>query len=68
MDETYLIWSIEHTAWWNPDELGYTVQRPRAGRYGHDAAAMICRSANAHLADGVPPNETMILSDDLITL
>ena len=29
----YLIWSIEHTAWWRPDEWGYTTVLSAAGWY-----------------------------------
>ncbi len=42
----YLIWSIEHTAWWRPDGWGYTSSLAEAGRYEREEAERIVRSAN----------------------
>lgn len=42
----YLIWSIEHTAWWAPARLGYTTDLQQAGRYTHADAAQIVKQAN----------------------
>jgi hypothetical protein len=55
MEQEYLIWSIEHTAWWAPAELGYIEDLQRAGRYTKVQAARIVRQANR-----VDFNECMI--------
>jgi hypothetical protein len=39
----WLIWSIEHNAWWMPHHFGYTNNRAEAGRYTLDEAKEICR-------------------------
>lgn len=54
----YLIWSIEHNAWWGMGSNGYTVIRSQAGKYTHDEAAEIIRNAN--VGAGNVPNEAMI--------
>jgi hypothetical protein len=59
MDERdWLIWSIEHQAWWKPLEKGYTHERERAGRYTFENACKIVKSANINLND--VPNEAMV--------
>jgi hypothetical protein len=42
----FLIWSIEHTAWWRPGKMGYTPHLEEAGRYGAADADAIVRRAN----------------------
>jgi hypothetical protein len=42
----YLIWSIEHRAWWCADRRGYTHELPLAGRYAFDEAEAIVEDAN----------------------
>lgn len=54
----FLIWSIEHGAWWKPRENGYTALRAEAGKYSLKDALRIVRSANIGLHD--EPNEAMI--------
>lgn len=44
-DDTYLIWSHEHQAWWGPDECGYTERVSMAGRYTRPTAIKICTLA-----------------------
>ena len=44
----YLIWSIEHQAWWGPDHCGYTRDRAAAGHYTHDEANDILEDANVN--------------------
>lgn len=46
MNDEYLIWSIEHDAWWGPNETGYTTVTAQAGRYTRDRAAAIVQRAN----------------------
>lgn len=42
----YLVWSIEHQAWWAPRARGYTTHLAEAGRYTKNAAGAILRQAN----------------------
>jgi hypothetical protein len=44
-DDTYLIWSHEHGAWWGPGGCGYVRSLDRAGRYSHAEALAICIKA-----------------------
>jgi hypothetical protein len=44
-DDTYLVWSNEHGAWWRAGEAGYSRNLAEAGRYSRDRALAICRSA-----------------------
>lgn len=54
----WIIWSIEHNAWWNPKESGYTMLRERAGIYSYAKALDIVNGANIN--EGNTPNEAMI--------
>lgn len=56
----YRIWSLEHGAWWRPNDRGYTVDFYEAGVYSQDQAINICISAN--FEDGV--NEAMVPTAD----
>lgn len=40
--EDYLIWSIEHQAWWKPQDWGYTSNVNEAGRYTKEGARFRC--------------------------
>lgn len=42
----YLIWSIEHGAWWRPEHFGYTLRLYEAGRYSREEAERIVTKAN----------------------
>lgn len=44
-EETYLIWSNEHNAWWGPNRCGYAPGLIGAGKYSREAALAICRDA-----------------------
>jgi len=46
MTEWYLVWSIEHTAWWRPAHRGYTRDLYLAGHYSRDEAREIVKNAN----------------------
>lgn len=50
----YLIWSIEHGAWWAPDARGYTASYDKAGRYSKDEAYQISAKANWRALNEVP--------------
>ena len=43
---TYLIWSIEHEAWWKSNKNGYTRRLKEAGRYPPSEASAIVTGAN----------------------
>lgn len=58
MDKFWLIWSIEHNAWWKPNSVGYTVLRHEAGTYLYEDALRIVKGANIALHD--VPNEAMV--------
>jgi len=42
----FLIWSIEHDAWWGPARRGYTRDIRAAGRYAVDEVTEIVADAN----------------------
>lgn len=54
----YIIWSIEHNAWWGKNRKGYEKGRRNAGRYSFAEALEIMNSANIGLHD--VPNEAII--------
>ena len=41
--EHYMIWSIEHQAWWKPQSIGYTTSVWGAGLYSPEEANKITR-------------------------
>lgn len=45
-DRLYLVWSLEHRAWWRRHGRGYTPVLDEAGRFTRDEAATICEHAN----------------------
>ncbi len=42
MSKDYLIWSLEHKAWWMPNSCGYTGEVKQAGRYTKEEADLRC--------------------------
>lgn len=44
--EAYLIWSIDHQAWWRPAETGYSESLAGAGAYRPEDAERILATAN----------------------
>lgn len=42
----WLIWSVEHGAWWGHARRGYTTAVPQAGRYSLAEATEIVHEAN----------------------
>jgi hypothetical protein len=42
----YVIWSIEHQAWWKASRHGYAPTLAKAGRFTEEAAALIVARAN----------------------
>lgn len=64
MKENWLVWSLEHQAWWKPARRGYTALRSEAGRYTFTEAEEIVRMANRyHLEENAPPFEAMVPED-----
>ena len=54
----WLIWSMQHRAWWAPHSNGYTDQREKAGRYSYKEATDILEQANKFTHN--EPEEAMI--------
>lgn len=52
--EEWLIWSVEHSAWWRPNDKGYTPSWDMAGRYTKERACEICMKANWRALNEVP--------------
>lgn len=61
--QLWLVWSIEHNAWWGPGGRGYFKLRQDAGRYEFSEAVKIVSDANLYRF-GKAPNEAMVLADD----
>lgn len=57
----FLIWSIEHGAWWRAEHGGYTEDVKEAGRYSFDEAIDIVN--NPHTREPGVPNEAIVLAD-----
>jgi hypothetical protein len=60
-NDIFLIWSIEHGAWWRPKQCGYTQSRLEAGIYSYKEAVKIVKEANKFTKD--MPNEAMVPVD-----
>lgn len=70
-DTKWIIWSIEHGAWWRPESKGYTTHLSGAGVYSYKKALDIVAGANYCLTLEKPkrkfekaletPQEAMIL-------
>jgi hypothetical protein len=54
----WLIWSVEHRAWWKSNSYGYTESREEAGRYDYDTACQIVKDSNYYSKD--EPYDTMV--------
>lgn len=54
----WLVWSIEHDAWWKPAHNGYTTDIKEAGRYPYPEARGIVEGANYGKYDR--PNEALV--------
>jgi hypothetical protein len=61
-ERKYLIWSLEHRAWWRANSHGYVKKREQAGEYTLSEAIGIVTSANIRCGD--VPMEAMIPSDN----
>ena len=44
--KTFLIWSIQHEAWWRADWRGYTTDLRDAGVYSESEAAAVLKRSN----------------------
>ena len=56
----YLIWSLEHTGWWRPGGIGYTVSRDIAGRFSLDEATAIVNKGNQYIDGRKAPMEAIV--------
>lgn len=45
-EKKWLIWSLEHDAWWRRNSQGYTHNLEAAGRYSYEEALQITAGAN----------------------
>jgi len=61
LSKGWLVWSNEHSAWWNPERLGYTQRMELAGRYSLKEAEAC---AEMRSRDVVPP-EVIVPSPEL---
>ncbi len=60
----WLVWSIEHNAWWKEGQNGYSENRYEAGRYTFEEALNIVSKANEFRRELVP-NEAMIRDESM---
>jgi len=65
-EQRYLIWSIEHNAWWRPHKNGYTSKVSDAGSYSETEAFGIVFYANFALKenDRFIPDEALVPHND----
>lgn len=63
-DDTYLVWSNEHAAWWGPNRCGYNTHLSHAGRYTRAEAIKICDGARGGREFNRNPSEVPILLKD----
>lgn len=63
MNDDYLIWSHEHSAWWHGGSLGYTPHLDLAGRFTRDEALRICFRAMP--GAGARLNELPVRAEDM---
>jgi len=51
--KVWLVFSVEHTAWWRANRSGYTLTREDAGRYTLEEARMLAKQRSPD-AEGMP--------------
>lgn len=64
----WLIWSIEHNAWWRENEQGYCFNTFEAGKYTFKKAYTICNRANFYLSGSENLKEIMVPSQELLDI
>jgi hypothetical protein len=64
-DNSYLIWSNEHKAWWGPQRSGYVARVEDAGCYNYTAALEICFGAMAGRQGREPLRELPVRLEDV---
>jgi hypothetical protein len=64
----YVVWSIEHKAWWGPNHAGYTTSLDKAGRYSREDAVKISNGRCWGWRVGEQPAEVPVLERDAIDL
>ena len=66
----WLVWSVQHNAWWKHDGWGYTKKYSEAKRFTYKQACAICRTGGFRRSSALThrdirvPNETMILAQE----
>lgn len=65
VEETYLVWSNEHRAWWRPNGRGYTIKLEAAGRYTREEAIDIAGGRLGWIKDR-EPDEIPVLERDAL--
>lgn len=68
MNESYVIWSNEHKAWWGPGRAGYVARIADAGLYTRRNALDICFTAMAGRRGKEPLREIPVCVDDLFVM
>jgi len=66
MPDAYVIWSIEHQAWWRPGRRGYAETLEHAGHYTADEARAIVADANIVTNTTDDPDIVVTLEECLI--
>ena len=63
----WLVYSNEHSAYWRPDEKGYTTDVAQAGRYTKEHADEICQAAiPGRIGRGKPPEVAIHVDDPIV--
>jgi hypothetical protein len=65
-NDKFLIWSIEHKAWWMPNRHGYTQIKENAGRYSFNEALDIVEEGNMAPECVNFPHEAMVWENPTI--
>lgn len=58
-DGYWLVWSLEHGAWWKGNTSGYTPTKEEAGLFTFEEAQQIVIDGNKFRGE-LPPNEAMV--------
>lgn len=65
MTRRFLIWSVEHDAWWAPYRIGYTRELRDAGIYdAADAREIVARANVVAFHECMIPIECVTRGDD----
>ncbi len=62
----YLIYSVEHRAWWKKSKFGYTPLIHEAGLFSLEEATSICTNANFNLTDNTLKSRLKIKIEEML--